>query len=214
MFCFSSVVRFVAANEGMKELDFAVANSTNYLYTTEYNLVDFNVDDNGLWVIYSTPNSNHTIVAMLNPMTLDTTYSLNISINHHKVRSPRTERDSKLILFLWQVGEMFIVCGVLYAIDSTTDKNTKIRLALDLYTMKLLDVTLSFTNPFRKTTTVGYNHRNKELYTWDKGNQLIYPVRYHEIGYNHTANDRHDEYLNAQLHNGFDVFHQNHENNN
>lgn len=72
---------------------------------------------------------------------------------------------------------MFIVCGVLYAIDSTTDKNTKIRLALDLYTMKLLDVTLSFTNPFRKTTRVGYNHRNKELYTWDKGNQLIHPVR-------------------------------------
>lgn len=56
---------------------------------------------------------------------------------------------------------MFIVCGVLYAIDSTTDRNTKIRLALDLYTSKLLDVSLAFTNAFRKTTTVGYNHRNK-----------------------------------------------------
>lgn len=69
----------------MKELDFATANNTNYLYTTEYNLVDFNVDDNGLWVIYSTMNSNHTIVSMLNPMTLEAIYSLNISINHHKV---------------------------------------------------------------------------------------------------------------------------------
>jgi hypothetical protein len=107
------------------------------------------------------------------------------------------------------VGEMFIVCGVLYAIDSTTEKNTKIRLALDLYTLKLLDVTLSFTNPFRKTTTVGYNHRNKELYTWDKGNQLTYPVRYHEIGYNQTIVDRHDESLTARLQAGFDIFHQN-----
>lgn len=70
---------------GMKELDFATANSTNYLYTTEYNLADFNVDDNGLWVIYSTANSNHTIVSMLNPTTLEAIYSLNISINHHKV---------------------------------------------------------------------------------------------------------------------------------
>lgn len=113
-----------------------------------------------------------------------------------------------------QVGEMFIVCGVLYAIDSTTERNTKIRLALDLYTMKLLDVTLSFTNPFRKTTTVGYNHRNKELYTWDKGNQLIYPVRYHEIGYNQTAVDKNEESLHAQLHAGFDIFHPNHGNNN
>jgi Olfactomedin-like domain len=108
---------------------------------------------------------------------------------------------------------MFIVCGVLYAIDSTTEKNTKIRLALDLYTLKLLDVTLSFTNPFRKTTTVGYNHRNKELYTWDKGTQLIYPVRYHEIGYNHTG-DKLDDFSTAQLRNGFDIFHRTSENNN
>jgi Olfactomedin-like domain len=103
---------------------------------------------------------------------------------------------------------MFIACGVLYALDSTTDRNTKIRLALDLFTLKLLDVTLSFTNPFRKTTTVGYNHKNKELYTWDKGNQLLYPVRYHEIGYNHTSDT--DSMLNVQLHAGYDIFHHHH----
>lgn len=56
---------------------------------------------------------------------------------------------------------MFIVCGVLYAIDSVTERNTKIRLALDLYHSKLLDVSLTFTNPFRRTTTVGYNPKNK-----------------------------------------------------
>lgn len=56
---------------------------------------------------------------------------------------------------------MFIVCGVLYAIDSVTERETKIRLALDLVERKLLDVTLLFTNPFKKTTTVGYNPRDK-----------------------------------------------------
>lgn len=57
---------------------------------------------------------------------------------------------------------MFIVCGVLYAVDSVADKNTKIRLALDLYRNQLIDdVNLSFTNPFKRTTTVGYNHRSK-----------------------------------------------------
>jgi hypothetical protein len=58
---------------------------------------------------------------------------------------------------------MFIVCGVLYAIDSVSDRNTLIRLAMDLYhNGKVLDVHgLTFTNPFRKTTTVGYNFRNK-----------------------------------------------------
>lgn len=29
----------------------------------------------------------------------------------------------------------------------------------------------------------------QELYTWDKGNQLTYPVRYHEIGYNYTSKE-------------------------
>lgn len=70
---------------GMRELDFATANNTNYLYTTENNLVDFNVDENGFWVIYSIADSNHTIVSMLNAVTLEAMYSLNISINHHKV---------------------------------------------------------------------------------------------------------------------------------
>lgn len=60
---------------------------------------------------------------------------------------------------------MFIVCGVLYAVDSVVDRNTKIRLALDLYKNQLLDdVNLSFTNPFKRTTTVGYNHRSKVYY--------------------------------------------------
>lgn len=59
-----------------------------------------------------------------------------------------------------QVGEMFIVCGVLYAIDSVTERNTKIRLALDLYRGTFLDdVNLSFTNPFKNTTMATYNHR-------------------------------------------------------
>lgn len=74
----------------MRELDFASANNTNYLYTTEYNLVDFNVDENGFWVIYSQADSNHTIVSMLNSVTLEAMYSLNISINHHKVRAKKS----------------------------------------------------------------------------------------------------------------------------
>lgn len=38
-------------------------NGTKYLYSTNYNYADFNVDDNGLWVIYGTQDSNNTIVA-------------------------------------------------------------------------------------------------------------------------------------------------------
>lgn len=104
---------------------------------------------------------------------------------------------------------MFIACGVLYAIDSATDKNTKIRFALDLYTLRLLDVSLSFANPFKKTTTVGYNHKNKELYALDKGNQLLYPIRYHEMSHSH-GNDENN--LNVQQVAGYDTNYNNREN--
>lgn len=172
-----------------REIPNVVSSGNKYMYTTEHNYMDFNVDDNGLWVIYGTQHSNNTVVDKLDANNLDVLYSWNISVNHHKV------------------GEMFIVCGVLYAIDSVTDRNTKIRFALDLYHGKLLDVNLSFTNPFRKTTTVGYNHRSKEVYTWDKGNQLTYPIRYHEIGYNVSSAEKTDDMLSAQLQTGFDIFH-------
>ncbi|KOB75227.1 Colmedin [Operophtera brumata] len=79
------------------------------------------------------------------------------------------------------VGEMFIVCGVLYALDSATDRESKVTVAIDLYLSKPVEVSLQFTNPFRKTTQLGYDHMHKELYSWDRGNQLTYPVRYNEL---------------------------------
>lgn len=117
--------------------------SANFLYTTLYNYMDFSVDDNGLWIIYGLPGSNNTAVLKIDSFEMRIQYAWNISINHHKV------------------GEMFIVCGVLYGVDSVTERNSRIRLALDLYTSKLLEVDLTFTNPFRKTTMLGYNPRNK-----------------------------------------------------
>lgn len=41
----------------------AASSGTNFLYTTEYNYMDFSVDDNGLWVIYTTADSNNTNIA-------------------------------------------------------------------------------------------------------------------------------------------------------
>lgn len=41
----------------------AASSGPNFLYTTEHNYMDFSVDDNGLWVIYSTADSNNTHVA-------------------------------------------------------------------------------------------------------------------------------------------------------
>ncbi|KAL5289280.1 OLFML2B family protein [Megaselia abdita] len=139
----------------------------NKLYNTSFNYVDFNVDENGLWVIYTTSESNNTIVSKVDTESLIIQYSWNITL------------DNK------QFGEMFIVCGVLYAIDSTTEKNSQIRVAVDLYNPKIINVNLPFSNPFRKTTTVGYNPHLVELYSFDRGNQLTYPIRYNQQNTEH-----------------------------
>lgn len=58
---------------------------------------------------------------------------------------------------------MFIMCGVLYGLDSSTERESKISVAIDLFTNKQLDVAVPFTNPFRKTTQLGYDHLHKVI---------------------------------------------------
>lgn len=52
-------------NESSVPLDLPTtgsSNQSNKLYSTQYNTVDFNVDDNGLWLIFAVPNSNNTAI--------------------------------------------------------------------------------------------------------------------------------------------------------
>ncbi|KAK9497198.1 hypothetical protein O3M35_004562 [Rhynocoris fuscipes] len=167
----------------------ALVNETNYLYTTAHNFMDFSVDDNGLWVIYGLPESNNTGIVKVDTYLMDIQFAWNVSLKHQKA------------------GEMFIVCGVLYVVDSTLERRTNIRFALDLYKNLLLeDVNIEYTNPFRRTTMIGYYHRNKELYSVDKGNHLTYPIRYHEIGYNTTKEEKGDPEANALYQSGFLIY--------
>ena len=138
-------------------------------------MVDLAVDENGLWAIMAMKENNNTLVMKISSYNMELIYAWNISLNHNLV------------------ADMFLVCGVLYAVDSTDARDTKIRLALDLYTHQMLEIELPFTNPFRHTTMLGYNPRRDPrdstrrpggfLFTWDGGNQLTYPVKYHDIGY-------------------------------
>lgn len=162
-------------------------NTTHKLYTTKHNVIDFNADDNGLWLIHSSPDSNYTIVTKINETTLAIQNSFNISVYHDKVNLLAFNELKLTYLFPLKLGEMFIACGILYGVDSASERTTKIRLALDLYNKKLLDVDINFSNPFNSTSTLGYNHLAKDLYSWSMGNQLTYPVKINALGTNETA---------------------------
>lgn len=56
--------------------------------------------------------------------------------------------------------------------------------------VRLNDVDLSFTNPFANTTLIQYNSLTKELFTWDQGNLLTYPIRYNDMGNNSTKGEQ------------------------
>lgn len=53
-----------------------------------------------------------------------------------------------------------------------------------------------------------FSNSIKELYTWDRGNQLTYPTRYHELGSNGSSSEKTDD-LNPQMQSGFDIYHDN-----
>ncbi|KAG0413295.1 hypothetical protein HPB47_009556 [Ixodes persulcatus] len=86
--------------------------------------------------------------------------------------------------FIWnltldhrKVGKLFVVCGVLYGINSLTEHNTELGFAYDLYTESLLEgVRLNFSNPFGNTTFLSYNPGDGSLYSTDDQHQLLYPL--------------------------------------
>ena len=103
--------------------------------------VDLAIDENGLWAIMAMKENNNTLVMKISASNMQLIWAWNITLNHNLV------------------ADMFIVCGVLYAVDRTDARETKIRLALDLYKHNMIEIELPFTNPFRHTTMLGYNPR-------------------------------------------------------
>lgn len=152
------------------ELPNFIHHKNNYLYSFDHEntYVDFDVDENGMWIIYGLP-LNYTAVMKVDTWQMKPQAAWNVSLNHHSF------------------GEMFIACGILYAVHNVTSNPMEIKMALDLYKNSVLNVHLVFSNPYRKTTMIRYNPKMKELYTWDRGNLLAYPVKYHE-GNNTSTN--------------------------
>lgn len=140
-------------------LDGATFNGGVFLYSTEYNYFDFSVDENGLWAIFSNESDTETImVAKIN----DTDFSLS------SISNVFVERR--------QYGNGFVACGTLYLVRDTRAKTTHIDYAYDLFMKQTVPVHLKFINPFQMNNMVTYIPEFRNIFSWDKGNQLIYNV--------------------------------------
>jgi len=160
---YNEIVRFDLQKESTVAkavLPKAAFQGKNYVYNTDYNYVDLAVDESGLWAIYSLEQDDFSLmVVKLDPIDLSIMKTWNVTVDHR------------------QYGNGFITCGVLYLVKDTRVKNTVIDFAFDLYTKEYFsNVRLIFTNPFQMNNMVSYNPQKKQIYGWDRGNQLTYPL--------------------------------------
>ena len=78
------------------------------------------------------------------------------------------------------LGNAFVACGVIYAIDNYSSRSTTINFAYDTKTGKQWNPNIQFTNQFGYNSMVDYNPREKVLYSWDNRRLVTYPITFEE----------------------------------
>ncbi|KAK3531754.1 hypothetical protein QTP70_027270 [Hemibagrus guttatus] len=125
--------------------------------------VDFAVDESGLWLVYPALDEegfHQEIITLskLNPFDLqkENTWRTGLRRNSY--------------------GNSFVICGVLYAVDSYERINATISYAFDTHTHTQMVPRLPFVNNYTYTTQIDYNPKDRTLYAWNNGHQVTYDV--------------------------------------
>uniref|UniRef100_A0A8C4WTR9 Olfactomedin 1 n=1 Tax=Eptatretus burgeri TaxID=7764 RepID=A0A8C4WTR9_EPTBU len=123
-----------------------------------YSDIDLMVDENGLWAAYSTIGKGGNIVlAKLNPKTLQI------------ISTWDTEFSKR------SAGEAFMICGRLYVTNSHLT-GSKVYFTYDTNTSSYEYIDIPFHIQYSHISMLDYNPRDRVLYAWNNGHQVLYNV--------------------------------------
>jgi hypothetical protein len=162
--------------------------------------VDFNVDENGVWVVYRNGSRKNIYVSKLNvdDMAIQKTIIVKFEANRFYrafYRNRRTNEAATSVStslsekmrhepFLLDRGldeilNGFIICGKIYFLQYHGSQNTIIRLMFDLYNWEnkfSYLQSIEFIQPYKKNTQLTYNPYDQKLYAWDSEHLITYSL--------------------------------------
>ncbi|XP_044309124.1 noelin isoform X1 [Varanus komodoensis] len=141
-----------------RSLDYAGYNNVYHYAWGGHSDIDLMVDESGLWAVYATnQNAGNIVISRLDPNTLQSIQTWNTS---YPKRS---------------AGEGFIICGTLYVTNGYSG-GTKVTYAYQTNTSTYEYIDIPFLNKYSHISMLDYNPKDRALYAWNNGHQILYNV--------------------------------------
>ncbi|XP_032898222.1 olfactomedin-like protein 3 [Amblyraja radiata] len=155
------VIKFDLKNQTVSDSGMFPAERQIPVYgLSPYNYIDLAADENGLWAIYATrENEKNICLARLDHRTLD------------------IEQMWDTPCPIENAENAFVICGMLYVVyNSKLRSRSRVQCVYDVTDMVNTDQAplLYFPKRFGAVASIKYNPKEKQLYSWDDGNQIIY----------------------------------------